>query len=524
MRETIAVVQGNTDIKKKTLKRVRKKYNRKREKPKTEKANDRLKQERQAAYEQIRKNSSTGNMPPSIFNFDSLFPEPVWDEESVERDLYAIRKRDENISSKKFAKQRSSNVQSDRTMRSSTAGASVMKMWREPKMFQKQPDDIDAPLENLEPQQVSNAVPSVVSPISDLVAPLAKPGVLSKDIGEAKINGTNVDFALTRKVEESVYGYRRTAAGDYYDASLVREGAVQFRDGVRLGRALPVNLDRLNYHAKRELKHGRVEEAQELYEKAIELDPRDGRAYLGLARIAERRRDFKRSKEWLNVGILNSASSSKRGESEDMGPNPFLLQALGCLEEKMGHLSEAEALYIAAVKSRPSHAAAWVSLAQLRTRKMRQGAAAGRICFQTAERELKRAGRKPSSFVYTAWAALEYKKAGDARRAKKLFRAAIDVDPKCSAAWLQLGNLEADLENWEEAQKCFETVLKFDQRNSRVLQAFAIMETKRPEGNSRKAIGLFERALKVNRRDAGVLQPYALYVAKLGDIDAARDL
>ena len=84
--------------------------------------------------------------------------------------------------------------------------------------------------------------------------------------------------------------------------------------------------------------------------------------------------------------------------------------------------------------------------------------------------------------------------------------------------------MEADKENWSRAQECFETVLKFDQRNSRVLQAYALMESKRPDGNSRTAIELFERALKVNSRDAGVLQAYALYVAKLGDIETARDL
>jgi len=50
------------------------------------------------------------------------------------------------------------------------------------------------------------------------------------------------------------------------------------------------------------------------------------------------------------------------------------------------------------------------------------------------------------------------------------------------------------------------------------------MEAKRPDGNSRKAIGLFEQALQVNPRDAGVLQPYALFVAELGDLDAAREL
>jgi tetratricopeptide (TPR) repeat protein len=84
--------------------------------------------------------------------------------------------------------------------------------------------------------------------------------------------------------------------------------------------------------------------------------------------------------------------------------------------------------------------------------------------------------------------------------------------------------MEADKENWDRAQECFENVLRFDQRNSRVLQAYAIMESKRPDGDSRKAIDLFERALRANPRDAGVLQAYALYVAKLGDIDAARKL
>jgi Tfp pilus assembly protein PilF len=131
---------------------------------------------------------------------------------------------------------------------------------------------------------------------------------------------------------------------------------------------------------------------------------------------------------------------------------------------------------------------------------------------------------KSSAHVYTAWAAMEYKKAGDVRRARNLFKLALKADKQCSAAWLQLGVMEGNNENWDQAELCFETVLKFDQRNSRVLQAYAIMESKRPNSMSRKVIGLFERALKVNPRDAGVLQPYALFVAELDDIDAARDL
>lgn len=214
------------------------------------------------------------------------------------------------------------------------------------------------------------------------------------------------------------------------------------------------------------------------------------------------------------------------------GRNP--LQALGTLEQKLGNLASAEQLYLQAIRSRPSHAAAWVSLAQLRTKQLRQGAPAGRACYQSAERELSRIGARPSSFVYTAWASMEYKKGGrgaedkkSLRRARELYRKALEADPRCSAAYLQLGVMEGDCGNFDAAKECFERVLKFDQRNSRVLQAYAIMESRRgPAGNvdSRKVLGLFERALKANPRDAGVYQAYALYVVELGDVDSARDL
>ena len=125
-----------------------------------------------------------------------------------------------------------------------------------------------------------------------------------------------------------------------------------------------------------ELRGNRVEEAKELYKEAIRIDPRNGRAYLGLSRCAERRRDYKLARECLKTGIANSVSFGENGVP-DRGANPFLLQALGCLEEKAGHLNQAEALFIEAARSRPSHAASWVALAQLRTEKLRQLAMAG---------------------------------------------------------------------------------------------------------------------------------------------------
>ena len=185
-----------------------------------------------------------------------------------------------------------------------------------------------------------------------------------------------------------------------------------------------------------------------------------------------------------------------------------------------------------------------MALAQLRTNELRQSASAGRLCYRSAERELQRIGARPNAYVYTAWASMEYKRGssrgegygggsgGDdsskrTRLARELYQKALAADSQCSAAYLQLGVMESECGNFDEAESCFEEVLKFDQRNSRVLQAYAIMEsrrTPREDVDSRRVLDLFERALKANPRDAGVYQAYALYVAELGDVDSARDL
>jgi tetratricopeptide (TPR) repeat protein len=519
--------------------------------------------ERQQQYENIVQKAK--GTAPSIWSFESLFPKPVWDEEMIDQDLYGVSRRDKKTTMKSSTPTLvlpSSGPKTRSKMKTPALGASsIMRVWREPKFssfllpFDDSTSEDDPCYSSSE--IASTGIPSKTPELTDEEAQArifettirSNETMTVRETGPLKgtddidgVNTTNnessiseqlasaavltnssgrVDVHLTRMVEDRIYGYRRGT--NMYDTSLMGEGAVKFREGVRLGNPLRVNADRLNYHAKKELRSNRLEEAQELYEEAIRIDPRDGRAYLGLSRCAERRRDFKLARECLRMGIAQSVSCAPDG-TPDTGANPFLLQALGCLEEKLGHLSQAESLYISAVRSRPSHAASWIALAQLRTLKFRQSAAAGRVCYQAAERELQKAGLPPSAWVYTAWASMEYKKCADIRRARQLFKAALKADKQCSAAWLQLGVMEADNENWKEAELCFETVLKFDKRNSRVLQAYAMMESKRSNVNTRKVIGLFEKALKANPRDAGVLQPYALFVAKLGDIDAARDL
>lgn len=504
----------NNNDRKRNTGRVKRKYKRK-SIPETERQQKNVRQERQAEYEQL---MSSG---PSIWRFENLFPDPVWDESTVQRDLFAVKKQDgetQKVRANPAAAAAESDSATAKMKSSLYGGNSMLRVWREPKLNGAIGDNGEG-----SPAPTTRGADAIdeSSVVSEFLATTGEETTTGKNTTSEVV----VDHGLTRMVEDRMFGYRRTQTGGFqYETSLLGEGAVRFREGVRLGNPLQINTDRLNYLAKKELQHGRVDEAVELYQGAIDIDPRDGRGYLGLSRCAQRRRDFTLAREYLKVGIKSSVSVSKDDLNPDRGANPFLLQALGVLEEKMGRLTKAEALYIAAARSRPSHAAAWVALAQLRTQKLGQSANAGRVCFQTAERELKKDGLPQSSHVYTAWASLEYNKAGDQHRSRVLFNKALEIDPRCSAAWLQLGVMEGKCENWDDAQACFDSALKFDRRNSRVLQAYALMETRRPEGESRTAIGLFERALKANPRDAGVLQPYALYVAELGDYRMAREL
>jgi len=496
-----------------------------------------LKQQRQAAYEQQIENKGSG-----FWSFEGLFPEPVYDLSQVKEDLYGIAERDTKLQSKLL---QCDEIDSDdlisggkvptakefaaaAAFQSTTAEAAKTKSNNPSTMVKRiwEGNDIAA-IEGT--AAISSASASAVSNEAEKTS---------------LISGGKVNQEMTERVEGALYGIRKTLKFngedyEYYDNS--DEGGVQFRDGVRLGSALKINTDMLTYHARRELRYNHIEESQYLYEKALEMDPRDGRAYLGLSRIAQRCKDYRLARKWLLDGIQQSVSIHPTTGQPDWGGNPYLLQALGCLEERLGYLTKAEQYLVKAIRSRPSHAPAYVALVQLRTRKFRQTAQAGGRLFEKCEEELQKAGMKPNAHVYTAWAALEYKKAGEIKRARQLFKKAIDIDPRCSSAWLQWGVMEANSApassfasgddenngnnmktNYEQAEKCYKSALQYDPRNSRVLQAYAILETKR--GNTKNAVNLFERALKAKPRDAGVLQAYALFVSDLGDYESARAL
>ena len=76
--------------------------------------------------------------------------------------------------------------------------------------------------------------------------------------------------------------------------------------------------------------------------------------------------------------------------------------------------------------------------------------------------------------------------------------------------------------NYEEAIRLFKDGLRVQPRNTHILQAWAVMESRR--GHSRRAIELFERAIEIRPSDAGIYNAYATLSKDLGDVDGARRL
>jgi hypothetical protein len=179
------------------------KYQRKRI-PKTEQEIKSLRDLRQAKFDQLVKSGR-----PSVWSLDSLFPEPVWDEATIHRDLYEVRERDDPQQRKSAAitplspqTKTSSFASSLLSSMSNTKNgvgvpngsvnnggkASLMRIWRAD-------------------SRSVNGRKTVVSPSSASTEASA--------LQDSRSNTTNatqvrVDRDLSRLVRDRLFGYRRT--------------------------------------------------------------------------------------------------------------------------------------------------------------------------------------------------------------------------------------------------------------------------------------------------------------------------
>jgi len=344
-----------------------------------------------------------------------------------------------------------------------------------------------------------NELEELVELMSDSSAPLGsvKISVVRSQEGQkimekfrAQKRIGNVDTRLSEKVK----GTLLDSLAPFIDGSE--------RDSVAPSKVLKINLDLMSYAARRALQRKEFDKSEDLYRKCLQMDAYDGRAWVGLAKLYEEKNQMFKAKEILQSGL------------QKLPRSPFLLQALGCIEQKQGQVVEALKLFQRAVEEDETHAASWVSLGKLEERMKRSWRA--RQCYAKA------ASVEPNSFY--AWQCLAVLEAreGNLRAARSLFQKCTDVNPMNAASWQAWGTMERRAGNLDKAAELLQKGLKASPKNTFVLQALANIECER--GNTEKAIELLERAIEINPKDGGVYQAYAMLLARSGKRMQAREM
>jgi len=264
-------------------------------------------------------------------------------------------------------------------------------------------------------------------------------------------------------------------------------------------RPIRINLDLLVHRGRVLSRRGQREGAIATYQRCIELDPLDGRAFIALAKLQEKAGLMEEPAASLQLGLRWNPDSA------------HLLQAYGSMQERRGLDDDALHYYGQAVRVSPSHAPAWVAIALMLQRR-RKGAAGWR-CLQIA--------RSVAPRSYFVWQVVGqwHRRAGELSSAREAFRRSLELNAQNVATLHAWGVLEWRCGHVDLAAQLFQRGMQIQPHNKYVLQSWSCMEAK--SGSSQYAAELFATA-KERKLDGALWQARAMQHKAEGRIPQAR--
>ena len=146
----------------------------------------------------------------SFWSFESLFPATVWDDVSVYRDLYEVNDRDGSQFLSELANKEGSG-NGNRPSRPGSAVANQLKklqrVGNKAKIQSSQENDSE------QNKAASSQKGSSVQQPNQKQQKITSNGTGNSTSADAK--NVKVDQVMTRMVEDKVYGFRRSPAGDF---------------------------------------------------------------------------------------------------------------------------------------------------------------------------------------------------------------------------------------------------------------------------------------------------------------------
>jgi len=260
-------------------------------------------------------------------------------------------------------------------------------------------------------------------------------------------------------------------------------------------------------------KSDKLEEAEQLYKEAIEMDPESGEAWASFGaflqwqrgRYEEAEKAYRKAIDlkpdyawvWANFGSLLHENLGKYEEAENayrkaidlqsdfhwaweqfgrflhrkvkrydeaekaywkainVGPDCFLVWVyLGeLLHEHLNRDAEAEEAYRKAIDLKPDYARGWANLGQLLHKLGR---------YEEAKRTYRKAIEidKKNAYAWAHLGQLLHMELGRPEEAEKAYRKAIEIDPMYPCPWVYLGDLLRERGCYEEAEKAYRKAVK----------------------------------------------------------------
>jgi tetratricopeptide (TPR) repeat protein len=219
-----------------------------------------------------------------------------------------------------------------------------------------------------------------------------------------------------------------------------------------------------------------IKEAQNLYNKILEIDPNHSQALNNIAVIFTNLKDYQKAKKYFEKAIkinpnyadahynlgnifkdLGEHQKAKECYEKAIELNPNHVDAhynLGAIFGDLGENQKAKECYEKAIELNPNHVDAHYNLGNI-FKDLRESQKA-KDCFEKAieidpsfEHALNNLG-------------VIFQRLGEDQKAKECYEKAIELNPNYPAAHYNLGNIFKDLRESQKAKDCFEKAIEID--------------------------------------------------------------
>ncbi len=190
---------------------------------------------------------------------------------------------------------------------------------------------------------------------------------------------------------------------------------------------------------------GRIQEAENAYRKALEIDERNRDAWYGLGSVYDSLDRFEEAEQALRKAVELDPDS------------PFANLRLGLLlQYRLKRIDDAKNTYIHLTELHPQESLPWTSLGNLYAKELND--------YESAEHALRKAVKidPKSEFPLLMLGDFLSKCLKNYEEAEQVYKKALELNPERADAWAHLADFYLDLDKFEEVERAARKAIELD--------------------------------------------------------------